>query len=84
MPTNQENNSTFSKQDLETILHAPEARALLTIMQKDGGQSVSAASKAVKKGNLAQAVAILKPMLENAGSEQLLRSLNQKLERSQQ
>lgn len=72
----------FNRKDVETVSRSPEAKKLLQMLQKDGGNALSDASEALKKGDYSKAAAMLKPLLEAPDTEILLQELSRKLGRS--
>lgn len=71
----------FSQKDILTVMQSGEAKALLEMMQKNSASGVSQASEALKKGDYAKAISILKPVLNGPNTEALLQELSRKLGR---
>lgn len=64
---------------IRALLAGPEGRALLQILQADGGAGLRAAAEALKKGDQAGVRAALSPLLAGTEAERLTRSLEAKL-----
>lgn len=72
----------FTQQEVNTVLRAEEAKKLMQLLQKNGGANLAQASEALKRGDLAKAAPLLKPLLDNPDAEILLQRISQKLGRS--
>lgn len=64
---------------IKQLLTGPEGRALLQILQADGGAGLQAAAEAMQAGNLEGAKAALSPLLAGTEAEALTQRLERKL-----
>ena len=69
----------LSQAQLRAILGSQEAKALIALLQADGGKKVQQAAAAAKAGDYAAVQNILKPILEGGQGEALARRLQKKL-----
>lgn len=69
----------LSQAQLQAILGSQEAKALISLLQADGGQKVRQAAAAAKAGDYAAVQNILKPILEGGQGEALARQLQERL-----
>lgn len=74
--------ATFNSKDIETVSRSDEAKKLLSTLRRDSGHELQLALKAAQSGNYEKAASILKPLLEQPSTEQLIQELNQKIGRS--
>lgn len=65
----------------ETVLRSKEARQLMEILRKDGGEALANAAKAAKAGDHEKAAQILKPLLNDPNAENLMGQLSRQLGR---
>ena len=59
-------------------LSSPEAKQLIALLQRDGGQRLQQAAQEFKKGNTAGAQELLRPVVETKEADELLKKINQK------
>ncbi len=79
MFSNTANNSgglPFSEADLKRALTSQEGRQLLSLLKRDGGDTLQKAINAVKSGNYEEAKEIVAPMLQDPEAAALLGKLN--------
>lgn len=74
-------NPPFTKAEMDAVLRSKEGKLLLQMMQKNGAFGVSQASEALKKGDYAKAISMLKPIMDTPNTEALLQELSRKLGR---
>ena len=68
----------FSAEQVRQILSSPEGRQLIALLNRDGGKGMQQAAAEYRKGNLAGAQEALKPFVQTAEAEALLKKLNGK------
>lgn len=68
----------FSAEQVRQILSSPEGRQLIALLNRDGGKGMQQAAAEYRKGNLAGAQEALKPLVQTAEAEALLKKLNGK------
>lgn len=68
----------FSTEQVRQILSSPEGRQLIALLNRDGGKGMQQAAAEYRKGNLAGAQEALKPLVQTAEAEALLKKLNGK------
>ena len=68
-------NSGPDPEQLKVLLTSPQGKALLRILQADGGAGLRAAAEALKKGDQAGVRAALSPLLAGTEAERLTREL---------
>lgn len=68
--------ASFSDEQLRRVLGSSEAKALLALLRADGGAAMQQAADALRRGDQAQARAILQPLLQTPQAQALLRTLN--------
>ena len=73
----------FSPKDIEAIARTDEAKMLLQMLRNDGGSGLTKATEAMNKGDYAEAVSLLKPLLNTPNSQALMQAINKKLGRNQ-
>lgn len=66
-------------EQLRQILSSPDGRALIRLLQADGGAGLRRAAAALQAGNAEEAKAALSPLLAGTDAEALTRSLEGKL-----
>lgn len=71
-------NTQFSVEQMKSVLNSAEAKQLIALMQRDGGQRLRQAAEEFKKGNTAAAQELLRPMVETQEADTLLKKINQK------
>lgn len=68
---------SFSAEQLRRVLGSAEGRQLLALLTADdGGERLRQAADAVRRGDQAQAQALLQPVLSSAQAQALLRKLH--------
>lgn len=67
---------TFSAEQLRRVLGSAESRQLLALLAADGGDRLRQAADAVKRGDQAQAMALLRPVLMTEQAQALLQKLH--------
>ena len=68
----------FSLEQFRQVLSSPEGKRLMELLNRDGGQRLQQAAAEFKKGNTAGAKELLKPVVENPETEELLEKINRK------
>lgn len=68
----------FSAEQVRQILSSAEGRQLIALLNRDGGKGMQQAAAEYRKGNLAGAQEALKPLVQTAEAEALLKKLNGK------
>ena len=66
-------------EQLRKLLSGPEGRALLQILQADGGAGLRAAAEAMKRGDTEGVKTALSPLLAGTEAEALTRRMEEKL-----
>lgn len=70
--------TNFSPEQIKKVLSSPEAKQLMALLNRDGGQSLQKAAAEFRRGNTAGAQEVLKPLMENQEAEALLKKMNGK------
>lgn len=78
MKQDSQKNPQFSAEQVRQILSSPEGRQLIALLNRDGGKGMQQAAAEYRKGNLAGAQEALKPLVQAAEAEALLKKLNGK------
>ena len=78
MKQDSQKNPQFSAEQVRQILSSPEGRQLIALVNRDGGKGMQQAAAEYRKGNLAGAQEALKPLVQTAEAEALLKKLNGK------
>ena len=78
-PSQKFSNSSPSPEELRRILASAEGRALLRLLQADGGAGLKAAAEAMRQGNVEGVKSALTPLLAGTEAERLTRSLEERL-----
>ncbi len=78
MKQDSQKNPQFSAEQVRQILSSPEGRQLIALLNRDGGKGMQQAAAEYRKGNLAGAQEALKPLVQTAEAEALLKKLNGK------
>lgn len=68
----------FSAEQVKQVLASPEGKQLIALLNRDGGKGMQQAAAEYRKGNLEGAQEALKPLMQTAEAEALLRKLNGK------
>lgn len=68
----------FSAEQVKQVLGSPEGKQLIALLNRDGGKGMQQAAAEYRKGNLEGAQEALKPLMQTAEAEALLRKLNGK------
>ena len=68
-----QNNSQLSAQELKSLVSSPEGKRLLALLQRDGGETARRAAEEYKKGNVAEAQAMLKEVMQSQEANDLVR-----------
>lgn len=68
----------FSAEQVKQILNSPEGKQLISLLSRDGGKGMQQAAAEYRKGNLTGAQEVLKPLVQTAEAEALLKKLNGK------
>ncbi len=68
----------FSAEQVKQILNSPEGKQLISLLSRDGGKGMQQAAAEYRKGNLTGAQEALKPLVQTAEAEALLKKLNGK------
>lgn len=68
----------ISPQEAKKLLSTPEARQLMALLSKDGGQSLQRAAAELRRGNTAGVQEVLKPLVETPEADALLKKLSRK------
>lgn len=68
----------ISAEQMRSLLSSPEAKQLIALLQRDGGQRLQQAAQELKKGNTAGAQELLRPVVETKEADELLKKINQK------
>ncbi len=71
-------NPQISPEQVKQLLSSPEAKQLIALLSRDGGQSLQKAAAEYRKGNAQGAQEVLKPLVDNPEAEELLNKLNRK------
>ena len=66
-------------EQIRRLLGSPEAARLIGLLQQDGGSRLEAAASALRAGRPEDAKALLAPLLEQNGAEDLTRQLERRL-----
>ena len=74
-------NSNFAvdPSQIRKILSSTEGAELIRLLRRDGGAGVRAAAELLRRGDAEGAKAVLSPLLQDGKSEELARSLGEKL-----
>ena len=70
--------TNFSPEQIKKVLSSPEAKQLMALLNRDGGQSLQKAAAEFRRGNTAGAQEVLRPLMENQEAETLLKKMNGK------
>lgn len=68
-------NFKISPEKMKKIVNSPEAKQLMALLQRDGGEKFRQAAAELKKGNTDAARELLRPMTETEEAEKLLKSV---------
>lgn len=68
----------FSVEQVKQVLGSPEGKQLIALLSRDGGKGMQQAAAEYRKGNLEGAQEALKPLMQTAEAEALLKKLNGK------
>lgn len=68
-----QNNSQISAQQLQALAASPEGKRLLALLQQGGGENAQRAAEEYKKGNVAQAQAMLRSVMQSQEASDFLR-----------
>lgn len=71
-------NPQFSPEQVRSLLNSDEAKQLMAILQRDGGQRARQAAEEFQKGNPSAAQELLRPMVQTKEAEELLKKMNGK------
>lgn len=66
-----QNNSQFSQ--LKDLVSSAEGKRLLALLQRDGGENARRAAEEYKKGNVAEAQALLQGVMQSQEAADLIR-----------
>ncbi|MGN1306557.1 MAG: hypothetical protein ACI4V3_02700 [Faecousia sp.] len=66
----------FSAEQVKQVLGSPEGKQLIALLGRDGGKGMQQAAEEYRKGNLEGAQEALKPLIQTAEAEALLKKLN--------
>ncbi len=66
----------FSAEQVKRVLGSPEGKQLIALLSRDGGKGMQQAAEEYRKGNLEGAQEALKPLMQTAEAEALLKKLN--------
>ena len=69
---------SFTEADIKKVLGTPEGQALLKLLNKDGGNALRQAAKAVKSGDMKAAQDWVRPIMESKDAAKLIEKINQK------
>ena len=62
--------------EIRRVLGSKEGRALLKLLQQDGGATLRKAAVAFQSGDTASAQALIAPLMENEQAQALVKELN--------
>ena len=68
----------ISAEQMRSLLSSEEAKQLIALLQRDGGQRRRQAAQEFKKGNTAGAQELLRPVVETKEADELLKKINKK------
>lgn len=68
-------NPNFSMEDMKKLLSTPDGIRLLTLLRRDGGDTLMKAFAAVQAGDTETAKNLLSPLLDNPETKELLSRL---------
>lgn len=68
----------FTQKELHAVLQSKEGQQLLKHLQADGGKALSQATAALKSGDTAKAMSLLRPIMESPASAHLVQEINRK------
>lgn len=71
-------NPQFSPEQIRSLLNSDEAKQLMALLQRDGGQRARQAAEEFRKGNSSAAQELLRPMVQAKEAEELLIKMNGK------
>lgn len=66
-------------EQIKQVLASPEGRALVQLLQRDGGKGIRSAAKAFRDGDADGAKRAISPLLQGTGGEDLAERLQKKL-----
>lgn len=69
---------SFTEADVKKVLGTPEGQALLKLLNKDGGNALRQAAKAVKNGDMKAAQDWVRPIMESQDAAKLIEKINKK------
>ncbi len=69
-------NPNFSTEDMKKLLSSPDGIRLLTLLRRDGGDTLMKAFAAVQAGDTEAAKNLLSPLLDNPETKELLSRLS--------
>lgn len=75
---NQPNLPNFSQEDIKRVLGSGEGKALLALLNRDGGKLLRQAAEAVKQGDMQRARELLAPTMEQPEIAALVDKINGK------
>ncbi len=67
---------TFDPETVRNVLESPAGKALLQLLQQDGGATLRQAADALRAGDPAKAQSIVAPLMQNEQAARLTAELN--------
>lgn len=71
-------NPQFSAEQVRQLLASPEGKQLLAMLNRDGGKGLRQAAEEYRKGNLAGAQEVLRPIVDTPEASKLLEKISRK------
>lgn len=69
---------SFTETDIKKVLGTPEGQALLKLLQKDGGNALRQAARALQNGDTKTAQDLVRPIMESQDAAKLIDKINRK------
>ena len=78
MKQDSSNSPKFSAEQAKKMLGSAEGKQLIALLNRDGGQQLRQAAEALRRGDMAQAQALMQPLTEDREAAELLKKINGK------
>lgn len=69
---------SFSQADIQKVLGSKEGKALLQLLNRDGGKLLRQAAESVKRGDMQRAQELLAPTMQSPEIASLIDQINRK------
>ena len=78
MKQDSSNPPQFSAEQAKKILGSAEGKQLIALLKRDGGQPLRQTEKAIRRGDMAKAQALMQPLTQDREAAELLKKINGK------